>query len=235
MAFWSGEKLRREVLAQQIVDPFNPDKIDCSAYTLTLGPEYFISPDYSTHFSDIKKRRLRAVDLGILDTRARPGEQFVIPPGQFAYLLTEEVVRIPSSAMGLISLKFGVKGPGLINVSGFHVDPGYWGRLVFSVYNAGPSEARLQRYQDVFLLWIADLDADSEEVKNYSKPKNITISDEMVSKADRPVYSLQGISERVEKLTQEVRILKSAATVIGFLVTIVIGLASVIVAVWALE
>jgi len=84
------------------------------------------------------------IDLGILDTRAQPGEQFVIPPGQFAYLLTEEVVRIPSSAMGFISLKFGVKGPGLINVSGFHVDPGYWGRLVFSVYNAGPSEARLQ-------------------------------------------------------------------------------------------
>jgi hypothetical protein len=74
------------------------------------------------------------------------GRLLTIYAGQFAYLLTEEVVKIPSSAMGLISLKFGVKGPGLINVSGFHVDPGYWGRLVFSVYNAGPSEARLQRH-----------------------------------------------------------------------------------------
>jgi dCTP deaminase len=235
VAFWSGEKLRREVPAQQIVDPFDPDQIDCSAYTLTIGPEYFISPDYSTHSSDIKKRRLRAVDLGILDTRAQPGEHFVIPPGQFAYLLTEEVVKIPSSAMGLISLKFGVKGPGLINVSGFHVDPGYWGRLVFSVYNAGPSEARLQRYQDVFLLWIADLDVNSDEIKKYPSPKNVTISDEMVSKADRPVHSLQQVTERVEELSQELHLLKSFAAVMGMIATILIGLISAAAAVWALK
>jgi dCTP deaminase len=235
VAFWSGEKLRREIPAQEIVDPFDPDLIDCSAYTLTLGPEYFISPDFSTPWSEIKRKRLRAEDdPGVDDTRANPGQQFVIPPGQFAYLLTEEVVKIPSSAMGFISLKFGVKGPGLVNVSGFHVDPGYWGRLIFSVYNAGPSEARLRRRQKVFLLWIADLDAPSEEVKDYREPKNVIISDRMVSKADRPVHSLQRLSDRIERLADQVELIKSVSKAIAVMAGIIVAIASLIVAVWAL-
>ena len=59
-------------------------------------------------------------------------------PGQFAFLLTDEIVEVPDSAMALISIKAKIKWRGLINVSGFHVDPGFKGRLIFSVYNAGP-------------------------------------------------------------------------------------------------
>jgi dCTP deaminase len=47
---------------------------------------------------------------------------------------------------------------GLINVSGFHVDPGFYGKLIYAVYNAGPSEIHLSRGTEMFLIWFADLD-----------------------------------------------------------------------------
>src|SRR6266487_5983005 len=115
MAFWSSETIRQKL--RSLVDPPNEDRIQNGSYELSLGPEVF-SSDSST------KKNLS------------PGEQVVIPPGQFGLLLTEEKVTIPNNAIGLISIKTGMKFRGLVNVSGFHVDPGFNGCLKFSVYNA---------------------------------------------------------------------------------------------------
>ena len=51
----------------------------------------------------------------------------MIPPGQFAFLLTAETVTMPDNAIAFISIKARLKFNGLINISGFHVDPGYRG------------------------------------------------------------------------------------------------------------
>jgi dCTP deaminase len=48
-------------------------------------------------------------------------------------------------------MKFKIKQRGLVNVSGFHVDPGYSGKLLFSVYNAGPRSIVLTRGEPVFV------------------------------------------------------------------------------------
>ena len=42
-----------------------------------------------------------------------------------AMLITEEQVNVPLDAMAFISMKAGKKLGGLINISGFHVDPGF--------------------------------------------------------------------------------------------------------------
>lgn len=52
---------------------------------------------------------------------------------------------------------------GLVNVSGFHVDPGFKGRLKFSVYNAGSRDITITRGDRVFLIWYADLDGMTED------------------------------------------------------------------------
>ncbi|ESW67740.1 hypothetical protein X771_13520 [Mesorhizobium sp. LSJC277A00] len=85
-------------------------------------------------------------------------EDFSIEPGQFAFILTEEEVRIPFDKIGFISIRASVKFLGLVNISGFHIDPGYKGKLIFAVFNAGPSRIHLRRGERVFPLWIADLD-----------------------------------------------------------------------------
>jgi dCTP deaminase len=129
--------------------------------------------------------------------------------------------------MGFISLKFGVKGPGVVNVSGFHVDPGYHGRLVFSVYNAGPALTRLHRGQKVFLLWLADLDRESEFVKSSNKQRE-HISEDLISRADQPVHSLQDLSKKVEKLDDELQFFKRVLWVTVTILATAISLAALV-------
>src|SRR6266853_4211041 len=146
MSFWSGEKIASNLAS--LFTPSDPKRIDCSAYTLTLGPEVFVTTDQ--RFDDDPERGLKLY----LDA----GDQCRIPPGQFAFLLTEEVITIPGNAIAFISIRARYKFKGLVNVSGFHVDPGWKGRLIFGVYNAGPSPVVLSRGAEMFLIWFADLD-----------------------------------------------------------------------------
>lgn len=230
MAFWSGEKFKADGRRLQVVYGFNPKKIDCSAYTLTLGPEVFVTPDYSAALRDSRKLLLaeaKELKVGRKKARAKGGE-VVIPSGQFAILLTEEFVKIPPSTMGFISLKFSIKGTGLINVSGFHVDPGYEGRLIFSVYNAGPTAISMTRGQDLFLLWLADLDRTSAAPYIKAAPEQLpaSIPEDMVSKANHRIRSLQQVSERLDELDRELGLIK---TVTKFLIA-AIGAAGVLIA-----
>ena len=41
----------------------------------------------------------------------------------------------------------------LINVSGFHVDPNYKGKLIFSAFNAGPRDIILRKLDPVFMIF----------------------------------------------------------------------------------
>ncbi|RYG94672.1 MAG: hypothetical protein EON58_15745 [Alphaproteobacteria bacterium] len=159
---------------------------------------------------------------------ALSGGEVIIPSGQFAFLLTDEFVHIPVDAMGFISLKSKQKWKGLINVSGFHVDPGFNGRLVYSVYNAGPANIHLTRGQPMFLLWIADLDPLASQ--NYAKPQLITqssISTGLISEVDRPLHSLGSLSERIESLQSELTLIYRVLAAIA----VILGLA---LAIWAL-
>lgn len=236
MAFWSGERLLDEGPSYKIVDPFDPGKIDCSAYTLRLGPEAFVTPDYDVPARDNVKKALTApfqVDLGG-GRRNLAGGELIIPSGQFAILLTEEFIRIPPHVMGFISLKFGIKGTGLINVSGFHVDPGYEGRLIFAVYNAGPSAFHVTRGQDMFLLWLADLDRTSRLPYIKSEPKNplVNIPEDMISRADRPIQSLHQLSDKIAELDKELTIFRRVVTIIATIVTGLIALTGLGFTIW---
>src|SRR5690554_6172564 len=114
MPFWSGETLAERL--PKLVEPFQPGSIDCAAYTLRVGNEIYVSPDRKV--SDPTRHAKK---------RLAPGEAFTIPPGQFGFLTTAEKISIPNDALAFISIKARLKFGGLINISGFHVDPGYRG------------------------------------------------------------------------------------------------------------
>lgn len=141
MSFWSSEKLLERSLGQSIIHPFCRPRIKYGSYELTLGNEVYITSQDSE-----KKQRISL------------GETTRIPPGQFGLLITSETVSIPRDAIGLISIKAGIKFRGLVNVSGFHVDPGFTGCLKFSVYNAGSQDIVLTCGEEMFLIWFCDLD-----------------------------------------------------------------------------
>jgi dCTP deaminase len=153
MAYLGTEKLKDLIRIHNVVDPVDYKRVICGAYELSLGNEVF-----RTDSKDKKKEFL---------TQSK--EQISINPGQFALLLSLESVNVPTDKIAFISIKAGIKLKGLINVSGFHVDPGFKGNLVFSVYNAGTSPISLLKGEPCFLIWFAELDLVTNETSSYEK------------------------------------------------------------------
>ena len=199
--FWSGETLRKHL--KELVEPFDPERVDCAAYTLSIGSEVYVSPnDKSADPRTVTVRKL-AQD-----------EAFTIPPGQFAFLITEEVVTVPDSALAFISIRAKTKFRGLVNVSGFHVDPGYKGQLTFSVFNAGPVPVHLKQGKPIFLIWYASLDQRTTFKKNGPAKKGID-TELIVGIADE-LQSFAGLSKKIEnvekKLNERVHVIEKSQT-----------------------
>jgi dCTP deaminase len=184
MTFWSGDTLRNRLGA--LISPPNVEAIDCAAYTLTVGPEYYVTP--TDQSSDPKRTSLKTLD---------EGEAFAVPPGGFAYVLTEEIVTVPADALAFISIRARIKWRGLINVSGFHVDPGFCGRLTFAVFNAGPVSVHLRRGDPTFLIWFADLDHASTTYLKSSTPIVERIDLGALNQVAGEVHSIQGLEQRI--------------------------------------
>lgn len=225
MSFWSSQRLAGRL--RFIVSPSDPNAVDCNAITLRIGGEIYITPgvDNPAPNSHTKKNLASA-------------EAFTIPPGQFAFLVTEEKITIPNDAMGFISFKARFKMMGLVNVSGFHVDPGYSGQLTFSVFNAGPAPVHLQQGLQLFLLWLADLDAPSAKHKNTPGLNGISMG--VVNSINGKVPSISELEKRIDddikKLADEDKSLSNRINEIdkkqntifilfGLIVTFVIGVA----------
>ncbi len=185
MSFWTSQQL--ELNLPKLIDRYSDKQVDCNAYTLRIGDEVYVSPTDQT--PDPKSSTIR---------RLAEGEGFTIPQGQFAFLITEETVQVPRDAMAFISMKAKIKFKGLVNVSGFHVDPGFHGRLVFSVFNAGPTVIHLKRGQDCFLIWYASLD---EESKKYKVGiYNTSLSPDLINALPGELQSLEGLSRRMKDI-----------------------------------
>jgi len=182
-SFWSGETLTERLA--DLIKPFSRERIDCAAYTLAVGPEVYVSPnDQTVDPTTVTVRKLA------------DGEAFTIPPGQFAFLLTEEVVSVPADAIAFISIRAKIKFKGLVNVSGFHVDPGYCGQLTFAVFNAGPVPIHIKRGQPIFLIWYARLDRETAFKKDGRIQKGIDI--EAVTSVAGELQSFAGLSKKLK-------------------------------------
>jgi len=154
MAYLGTELLKKLIQEKNVITPAPKDfsRVKSGAYELSLGNEVF-----RTDSKDKKKEILK-----------EDKEQITINPGQFALLLTEEELNIPTDKIAFISIKAKIKLRGLINVSGFHVDPGFKGKLVFSVYNAGTSPISLEKGEPYFLIWFSELKLTEKEAETYN-------------------------------------------------------------------
>jgi len=183
--FWSGETLTERL--RPLIQPFVPERVDCAAYTLAIGGEYYVSPsDLTPDPATVTVRKLTE------------GEGFTVPPGQFAFLHTQEIVTVPADAIAFISIRARTKFRGLVNVSGFHVDPGFRGQLTFAVFNAGPVPIHLKRGQDIFLIWYASLDRESGPRFRKSGPVRMGIDPESISGVAGELHSFAGLSKKIK-------------------------------------
>src|ERR1700743_3353271 len=111
MSFWDDARWQTQGAANKIVEPFDPTRIEDAKYMLSIGGEVYVSEEEGKKTAQLLKE----------------GESFAIDPGQFAFVLTEETVHLPFDVLGFISIRATIKFLGLVNISGFHVDPGYKG------------------------------------------------------------------------------------------------------------
>jgi dCTP deaminase len=144
-------------------------------------------------------------------------ESVTIEPGDFALMLTEERLSLPTTHMGMITLRLRYKALGLINVSGFHVDPGYTGHLIFAVYNAGPRPVTVRRGDPLFKIIFNKMDG--EESPPTEKGYESIPADLMTSLQGPPV-SAHALKQEVETLKEKVRLLIAA---VGSLAATIIG------------
>jgi dCTP deaminase len=196
MAFWSGEKLAQRL--PSLIGDFNVRNLDCASYRLSVGDQVFATSD---------KFASSAPSAALVSVLKDPPDNLLrIRPGQFAFLMTLERVRVPDDALALISIRAGYKFKGLINVSGFHVDPGWDGKLLFSVYNAGPTDVIVERGEPMFLIVYADLDRVSAETYNGASQGQVNIKASLLANMTEQVFSplmLQRHLAELERRTNE--------------------------------
>ncbi len=188
MAFWSTQRIRAEQhqLGNLIV-PFDINQVQQGAYELSLSREVITAPPVKGPRAD-----------GI-------GPALEIPPGEFALLYTGERVTIPPAVIAFISIKAAVKFDGLVNISGFHVDPGFSGHLKFSVYNAGNESIFLDYEREAFLIWFADLDAPTIDPYHGSHQNQDGITPRDRQRMSKRSYSPAALDQRLRRVEEKIR------------------------------
>lgn len=177
-----------------------------------MGDEYFITK--SATEADIGGSSIKKLECG---------GSFFIPPGHFGFLVTEERIRMPSDAIGFLSIQTDVKFLGLVNISGFHVDPGSDGKIIFSVFNAGPDSVHVKRGDRIFRLWIASLDQVDEQPRTGKSHSGIP--SKVVNQISGDLESLKTLVTRMESIETKVSSHGGMFKVcVGLLIAIFVGL-----------
>lgn len=118
---------------------FEKDCLQQASYDLRLGAEAYVVGS----------------DLPVILDDDEP--YLVLKPGQFAMLTTFEKVSVPADHIAFISVRMRYKNQGLVNISGFHVDPTFSGHLKFAVQNVGPADVYLRLREPTFTIFFAEL------------------------------------------------------------------------------
>lgn len=215
MAFLGNKSLLENIQKNKVIEPFNASRIKNGAYELSLGSEVFQT---NSEPREIKK-------IG-------SNEIIHIEPGQFALLLTEEKVKIPKDKIAFISIKAKVKFKGLVNVSGFHVDPDFNGKLLFSVYNAGPATIVLKRGENYFPMWLAEL-SEKQNYQGTHKNQDTIPSSPIEALSQGELSSPQVLKKEIGVSNSRIAILEKdnkannyiAITALGFVIALIIKFA----------
>jgi dCTP deaminase len=178
-------KLQKE--GKLIGKGFVEGRVQQASYDLGLGDEYYIVGHKAP-----EKLSDRSPYLNL-------------KPGQFAILTCLEEIKIPPTHMAFIALRSKFKFQGLVNISGFHVDPTFEGTLRFAVQNVSSSDIRLKLRENTFTIFFAELNGDIGNPRE-KKPSGIQLDD---------VQLLGGASVTIAKLQRDIDHLRRLVLIWG--------------------
>jgi len=195
---------QRELLDQMgrrklIAENYDSKCVRQCSYDLRLGRELYLAGEAAPRFL------------------AEEEPYVSLPPGQFAILTCHEIVDIPRNMIAFISVRSKYKLGGLVNISGFHVDPTFKGVLRFGVQNVGPADVLLKLYEPTFTIFFAELTSDEigggrdkeEDVHFKQGLKGIRLED--VQLLGGRNFTLSTLQKEVDRLRTLVNIYGAAA------------------------
>lgn len=195
-----GEK--GEIDLPIFVDDIDYNCLMGANYDLRLGEDVYVTTEKTP-----RKLNVMGAD-GVI----------AIEPGEFGILMTHEYIFVPPDLIGFISIRLTFKQKGLVNISGFHADPGFYGRLMFAVYNAGPNDVPLRYKERVFMIMFNELTKPWPKIKKsrWHGMKDIPIE---------TIFGLRGTSVSVRNLDERIKRLEMLFPIV------VTGVVGVVVAV----
>jgi dCTP deaminase len=117
--------------------PFHDDALQPASYDMRLYWKILVSP--------MRHENGRTIDL-----RKEPNHTFLVEPGRFVGILTEEKVSLPLTMVGRFGLRSEFTRHGLVAFGGIQIDPGFKGRLAISLFHAGPEPIPLKLGRKMF-------------------------------------------------------------------------------------
>jgi dCTP deaminase len=195
--FLPKEKILARAAEKELIsDHFEPSLTQQASYDLRLGSEvYVVGKKAPENLSDKKP-------------------YVSLQPGQFAILTCYEEINIPPDILGFIALKTSFKFQGLVNISGFHVDPTHTGTLLFAVQNVGPSDIRLKFKQPTFTIFFSTL-AEGSIGDSREKEKGVNFKPKLEGIRLQDVQLLGGGSITLSKLQKDVDRVKLLLLIYG--------------------
>jgi dCTP deaminase len=210
MAVWSNKTWLSRGKAERVVDPWDDARVKEADYILSVGAEYYVNSDDG-----------RSV------ARLEENEGFSISPGQFVFILTEERLRIPKDSIALISARASTKFRGLVNVSGFQVNPGFDGNFIFAMFNAGPMVIHLRRGDKVFSMWLMSLDEaiDEQGMKDGNIPNTLSsIPSDVINGISSKALTAYQVNESVAELRKDLIATKARFTYLQIAMVLIFGM-----------
>jgi dCTP deaminase len=153
-----------------------------------------------------------------------------ILPGQFGILTTFEDIKMPDDLLGMIAVRTRFKLQGLVNISGFHVDPSFEGKLIFAVQNVGPSDIRLKYGEPTFSIFFATLT--NSDIGDERKTQNVEFK-RLTGIRLQDVQLLGGSSLTLGKLQKDLDRLRTIVLIYGpFAIAATIALVVALFKLW---
>lgn len=206
MSFLAKKEIRERITSAGLInkDLFQEALLRQASYDLRLGPEIYIVGEQAPRMLDEEE------------------PYATLSPGQFAILTSHEDIKMPRDLIAFISVRSKFKLEGLVNISGFHVDPSFQGRLRFAVQNVGPSDMRLKFAEPTFSIFFADLSSDNIE-ESREEQKDINYPQGSMGILLQDVQLLGGSSISLASIQKEVDRLRTL-----FMIYIPIGVSAVV-------
>lgn len=153
MGFLPKSKIKDRQSEDKILgEDFNENLVKQASYDLRLGNEVYL------------------VGRRVPDKLTVSSPYVSISPGQFAILTSLETIKMPNDLIAFIAIRTQYKMQGLVNISGFHVDPTFKGKLLFAVQNVGPVDVRLKFREPTFSIFFSCLEkGDIEDSRDNEK------------------------------------------------------------------